>query len=146
MQDARGRERTCQEASPMSRDQYVHCGALATCVVDNGDERPHWMCEGCADHNVKNRGAVRWQPYLFKCRRCNGSGEVSCDSVFDCGDPNDGEVNCPDCGGIGIQPSAVPAVVQQARAIRDHVLLERRTRPTDPNLIGAMSRDRRKDE
>jgi hypothetical protein len=28
-------------------------------VIDNGDSQPYWMCAACADHNVKNRGAVR---------------------------------------------------------------------------------------
>lgn len=60
MKDARGRERTCQEASPMSRETFIPCGRPATCIVDNGDEHPYWMCEGCADHNVRNRRAVRF--------------------------------------------------------------------------------------
>jgi hypothetical protein len=59
---ARGRNRTCQEASPLSRGEYVACGRPAVCIVDNGDTHPYWMCNYCADHNVKNRGGVQWIP------------------------------------------------------------------------------------
>lgn len=61
---SRGRERTCQEASAHSLGHYIACGEPATCIVDNGDRTPYWMCEGCAEHNVRNRGAVRWTPAL----------------------------------------------------------------------------------
>lgn len=47
----------CQEASVFSRESYIPCGAPAVAIVDNGDSRPYYMCEGCADHNVRNRGA-----------------------------------------------------------------------------------------
>ena len=59
---ARGREQTCQEASPLSREEYLACGAPAMCIVDNGDKTPYWMCEPCAEHNTRNRGAVRYEP------------------------------------------------------------------------------------
>jgi len=62
MLGARGRTRTCQEASPLSAATFIACGAPATCIVDNGDAHPYWMCEPCADHNVRNRGAIRWAP------------------------------------------------------------------------------------
>jgi len=62
MKGARGRERTCQEASPLSREEFIPCGRPAVCIVDNGDEHPYRMCFGCADHNVRHRGAVRYDP------------------------------------------------------------------------------------
>ena len=62
MKGARGRERYCQEASPISKGEYVPCGRIAEYIVDSGDEHPYWMCPSCAVHNVKNRGAVLWFP------------------------------------------------------------------------------------
>ncbi len=62
MKDARGRERVCQEASPLSLATLIACGRPAAAIIDNGDEHPYWMCAACADHNVKNRGAVRYSP------------------------------------------------------------------------------------
>ena len=61
---ARGRLKLCQEASPLSKGEYISCLRPAVCIVDNGDAHPYWMCEECADHNVKNRQAVRWVPML----------------------------------------------------------------------------------
>jgi hypothetical protein len=62
MTGARGREHRCQEASPLSRGSYIACNAPAVTVIDNGDPQPYWMCAACADHNVRNRGAVRFVP------------------------------------------------------------------------------------
>lgn len=64
MTGARGRHHDCQEASSLSRNDYIPCGAPAVCIVDNGDERPYWMCEQCATHNVERRGAIRWEPEI----------------------------------------------------------------------------------
>jgi hypothetical protein len=47
----------CQEASPMSGNRYFACGAPAEAIIDNGDERPYYMCLPCAMHNLRNRGA-----------------------------------------------------------------------------------------
>jgi hypothetical protein len=66
MLGARGREKKCQEASSLSREEYIQCGKPAVCIVDNGDSQPYWMCEECADHNVRNRGGVRWEPVSTK--------------------------------------------------------------------------------
>ena len=63
---ARGRDRKCQEASPLSRSTFVACGKDAVCIVDNGDTHPYWMCAECAVHNVENRGAVRWQAVSYE--------------------------------------------------------------------------------
>lgn len=61
MQGARGRKRTCQEASSLSQGEYVPCGRPAVKIVDNGDEHPYWMCFNCADHNIRNRGGISWK-------------------------------------------------------------------------------------
>lgn len=37
----------------------------------------------------------------MKCLRCGGCGEVECDNVFHCEDPDDGFVTCPHCLGTG---------------------------------------------
>lgn len=47
----------CQEASPMSGHRYFACGRPAVTIIENGDERPYYMCRGCAFHNLRNRGA-----------------------------------------------------------------------------------------
>jgi hypothetical protein len=50
------------------------------------------------------------------CNRCGGSGEVTCDSVYHCEDPDDGNVTCPDCGG---QPEAA----HRPEPLIEHVFL-----------------------
>lgn len=45
----------CQEASIFSRESYIPCGAPASTIVDNGDSRPYYMCDACANHNIHNR-------------------------------------------------------------------------------------------
>jgi hypothetical protein len=47
----------CQEASSLSVTTYIACGEPATKVVDNRDQRVYLMCDACAEHNVRNRGA-----------------------------------------------------------------------------------------
>lgn len=47
----------CEEASPASRLTYIPCGMPAAFMVKNRDPGPYAMCEACADHNVRNRGA-----------------------------------------------------------------------------------------
>ncbi len=50
---------TCQEASILSRQTKIDCGAPAVAIIwHNKDRRGYPMCEGCAAHNVKNRGGV----------------------------------------------------------------------------------------
>ena len=47
----------CQEASVMSRNRYIPCGAPATAIVHHDkDRRSYYMCAACTDHNVRNRG------------------------------------------------------------------------------------------
>ena len=49
----------CEEASFLSREKYVPCGALASSAVyHEKDRRWYFMCAACADHNVRNRGGV----------------------------------------------------------------------------------------
>lgn len=48
---------TCQEAGPASLMGYVACGNRATTIVKSDvDRRSYYMCFGCANHNVTNRG------------------------------------------------------------------------------------------
>ena len=56
MTDFQGK--TCEEASSHSVIAYVPCGKPAVALVKNRDPKPYLMCEMCADHNVKNRGAT----------------------------------------------------------------------------------------
>ena len=47
----------CQEASILSRATYIPCNAPATTIVyHDRDGRGYYMCEPCADHNIRNRG------------------------------------------------------------------------------------------
>jgi hypothetical protein len=48
-----------------------------------------------------------------KCERCHGCGEVTCDSIHHCEDPEDGFLECPDCGGTGKRAAATPADVPE---------------------------------
>jgi hypothetical protein len=45
----------CQEASYLSRESYIPCGAPAVAIIVHGGERPYYMCGPCANHNVRNR-------------------------------------------------------------------------------------------
>jgi hypothetical protein len=50
----------CQEASMFSGNMYVPCGQPASTIVyHERDRRGYYMCSGCADHNVRNRGG-KW--------------------------------------------------------------------------------------
>lgn len=47
----------CEEASMFSSYKYIPCSAPSTkAVYLKGDDTTYRMCEGCADHNVRNRG------------------------------------------------------------------------------------------
>lgn len=47
----------CQEASILSGSYYIACGRPAKAIVRHDkDRRSYYMCEMCADHNVRNRG------------------------------------------------------------------------------------------
>jgi hypothetical protein len=51
----------CREASSLSHNTYIQCGAPAVAIVhwpNRPDEPELPMCHPCADHNVKNRGAA----------------------------------------------------------------------------------------
>ena len=50
----------CEEASMFSSNRYIPCGLPAVALVKNRDPKPYFMCEGCAYHNVRNRGAIIW--------------------------------------------------------------------------------------
>lgn len=56
-----GKDR-CQEASIFSREVYLPCNAPATQIVGwptRPGEPDLRMCDGCADHNIRHRGAQR---------------------------------------------------------------------------------------
>ena len=47
----------CQEASVLSRDSYIPCNGPAVAIVHHRkDRRSYYMCAGCTDHNLRNRG------------------------------------------------------------------------------------------
>lgn len=47
----------CQEASRLSRMTYIACNQPAVAVVHHDrDKRGYYMCAGCTDHNLRNRG------------------------------------------------------------------------------------------
>lgn len=48
---------TCEEASILSTTTYIPCGKPARYMISNGDPKLYFMCDACADHNVRNRGA-----------------------------------------------------------------------------------------
>lgn len=55
----------CEEASMHSTSTYVPCNRPAKFMVGwpHRQEGPYRMCEMCADHSVRNRGAVIAGPY-----------------------------------------------------------------------------------
>ena len=52
----------CEEASLLSHSFYIPCNRPAAYIVENRGER-YRMCDMCADHNVRNRGAKDIGPY-----------------------------------------------------------------------------------
>lgn len=50
---------TCEEASHLSRETFIACGAVAKFLVwHSRDRRAYSMCEPCAYHNVYNRRGI----------------------------------------------------------------------------------------
>ena len=62
----KAKEHCCEEASPLSTNGYIPCNRPATRLVAHGDEGPYRMCDACADHNLKNRGAEDRGPYVAR--------------------------------------------------------------------------------
>lgn len=58
MIDLKAKPLCCEEASPRSHGFYIPCDRPAKFMVKNRDLQPYRMCEMCADHNVRNRGAA----------------------------------------------------------------------------------------
>lgn len=56
----------CQEASFISTTKYIPCNAEAKFYVQQKGGDVLRMCEGCADHNVKNRGAKKTGDYTLE--------------------------------------------------------------------------------
>jgi hypothetical protein len=61
--DLKARPGGCEEASPMSHNFCIPCNRPATRMIKNRDPRPYRMCDMCADHNVRNRGAEDVGPF-----------------------------------------------------------------------------------
>lgn len=55
----------CEEASPASGEHYIPCNAPATRLIGwpERKEGPYRMCEMCADHSIRNRGATDQGPF-----------------------------------------------------------------------------------
>lgn len=53
----------CEEASVISGSFYIPCNRPAASLVKARDPNVYRMCETCADHNVRNRGARLVAPY-----------------------------------------------------------------------------------
>lgn len=64
MQDFEAKPGGCEEASPMSHQFYIPCNQPATRMVKTRDPNPYRMCDMCADHNVRNRGAKDIGPFV----------------------------------------------------------------------------------
>lgn len=56
----------CEEASLWSREFYIPCNEPAKYMVKNRDPKPYRMCDMCADHNVRNRGAKIIGPFTLE--------------------------------------------------------------------------------
>lgn len=63
MTEIRAGPRGCEEASSLSVACYIPCNASAVRLVRNRD-RVYRMCLACANHNVRNRGAVDEGPFV----------------------------------------------------------------------------------
>lgn len=52
--------RTCEETTGMLGETYLRCGRPAAALVQHQGrkEEPYFMCDACANHNVRNRNAV----------------------------------------------------------------------------------------
>lgn len=49
----------CQEASPLSVNSYIPCAKPAVAIIyHRRDGRGYYMCDGCADHNIRNRDGL----------------------------------------------------------------------------------------
>lgn len=56
--ELKARPGCCEEASPASLSFYIPCNAPAVKIVQfRSGEGPYRMCEPCAYHNTRNRGA-----------------------------------------------------------------------------------------
>ena len=60
----KAREHCCQESNQWY--PQFPCNQLATRIIKfvKTNEGPYRMCDGCAEHSVKNRGATDIGPYV----------------------------------------------------------------------------------
>jgi hypothetical protein len=56
--DLKAKPHCCEEASPASHNFYIPCNRPAAKIVKTRDPEPYRMCDICANHNVRNRGAT----------------------------------------------------------------------------------------
>jgi len=63
--ELKAKEHCCEEASMMSSQFYIPCNQPATRMImhTQHNEGPYRMCQMCADHNTRNRGATDIGPY-----------------------------------------------------------------------------------
>jgi len=75
----------CQEASIMSREEYVPCLGPAVAIIRNRDGF-YRMCASCTDHNVRNRGAIVEVEYRPAPEYCAGNAqeEATCRAAGIC--------------------------------------------------------------
>ena len=57
-------DKKCQEASIFSVKTYIPCGLPAKHIIYHERDGKHFyfMCEACAYHNLRNRGAIELIP------------------------------------------------------------------------------------
>lgn len=73
MIDIKAKPHCCEEASPASHSFYIPCNQPATKIVmAKNNEGPYRMCDMCADHNIRNRGATLVGPYVPPAPREDG--------------------------------------------------------------------------
>ena len=78
MIDLKAASNCCEEASHLSREFYIPCDKPAVRLINNGDHTyPYRMCEACAQHNVRSRGAEDIGPYIWEPGPHAGNGESS---------------------------------------------------------------------
>ena len=62
--ELKARPNGCEEAALISQGFYIPCNISATRnIYHSRDKRTYRMCDMCADHNVKRRGAEDQGPY-----------------------------------------------------------------------------------
>jgi len=87
----------CCEECAMGAPIYIPCNKPATVIVKTRDATPYRMCEHCADHNVRNRGAKIIGPYQpastrVKLDDLKPGDVITLDSGFTCHEAGNAQV------------------------------------------------------